>query len=185
MKAKGLGDFSDTDYVEWKRVVDKGEFTQGMSRGQQFFLMMRSVERFYPFVAERKWHLQIATEESGEFVCSDNPAALVWSDPRWEEGRGAPGFALRETDLTMPLTRRLALRGRFEGQNASLEVSRRIVATTNDRTMFLARQVYSASEDFPWLTTKGQVGSRADALNLIAQHQESREAAREPGEGQP
>jgi len=172
LKAKGLGDFSDVDYGWWKSIVDKEEFTIDMTRGQHLALMMKSIEDLYPFLANRKWHLQVAADDAGEFVCSDHPVTLAWADGR-REARGAPGFMLRETEVTMPLTRRLALRGRFEGMNASVTVSKRTVATLNDRTLFLARQVYSPSEDFAWLRCDGKVGSREDVVKLIAERRES------------
>ena len=169
MKAKGLGDFSDTDYAEWKALVERDERTFDMTRGQHLLLMMRSVQDIAPLLAARKWHLQIATEESDEFVTSDSPVTLAWADPRREARQGSPGFMLTETEVTMPLTRGLALLGRFEGKSASLRVSKRTVATVNERTMLLARQVYSPSEDFPWLREDNKVGSRTDVLNLIEQ----------------
>jgi hypothetical protein len=174
MKAKGLGDFSDTDYAEWKALVEREEHTFDMTRGQHLALMMRSVQDIALLLVVRNWHLQIATEESGEYVTSDHPVTLAWADPRREIRQGAPGFMLQETEVTMPLTRRLALLGRFEGQHASVKVSKRTVATVNDRTMFLARQVYSPAEDFPWLREDNKVGSRADVLNLIEQRHANR-----------
>lgn len=98
----------------------------------------------YPVIAHRTWSLVEATED--DFICSDNPASLVATSDRV-----GPffGFGIRDTEITFPLDRRLALVGTFDGESRVTQAGKLEVGFLNRRTLDSAhRFAYSAKEEF-------------------------------------
>lgn len=110
-----------------------------------------------PLLAQRKWSLLIADGSTSDFVCSDRPVALVTiGDPPQNPDQpyhfGGPGLAQTNTELSVPLNRKMSLIGTLEGNSYATTVDDKIVAEINMRTIhFAARQIYCSNLDFKFL----------------------------------
>lgn len=98
----------------------------------------------YPVIARRTWSLVQALED--DFICSDNPVSLVATSP---EIGPFFGFGLRDTEMTFPLCRTLALLGNFEPEGTVTQAGKIQVGFLNRRTLESAhRFAYSARKEF-------------------------------------
>lgn len=113
--------------------------------GQEFELW----PEIMPLLEQRNWTLFVSDAATGEFATSDRPCTLRWSEPGADYGMYGPGLGLKETSLIFPISRHLAVDGRFEYGGGVVPASIELVAAVNLATLGSAmRQIYSA-EDFP------------------------------------
>jgi hypothetical protein len=96
-------------------------------------------------LGSRKWSLLFAAEGGVQFVCSDNPISIRSTQAPFERFI-PPGVAYLGTDFILPIHRRVALLGRFEGRAEVHDVGDEVVATINTRTMRSARRFIFAPE---------------------------------------
>ncbi len=73
--------------------------------------MFRLLDVILPLLSRRNWCLGLCEDNSPDLICSDVPVSLTWVRPIVGL---PPGFGHRETVLTMPLNKRMALVGCFE-----------------------------------------------------------------------
>lgn len=150
-----------------REFIERGEYTIEVNQPYQLKQLLQIQEMVFELLAMRHWSVLVA-EPGAEFVTSDNPVVLAWSDGR---GRGfyAPGFGLPETDVTFPLTKHVAMLGRLEElPTAPLKGSRRTVATINTRTgEAAARFIAYSGADVAWLTPDNEVGGTAELLAFL------------------
>jgi hypothetical protein len=154
-------------YEVAREFIEQGEYTIEVNQPYQLKQLLQIQEMVFELLAMRHWSVLVA-EPGAEFVTSDNPVVLAWSDGR-ARGFYAPGFGLPGTDVTFALTKHVAMLGRLEElPNASLAGSRRTVATINARTgEAAARFIAYSGEDVVWLTPENQVGGTAELLTFL------------------
>jgi hypothetical protein len=125
---------------------------------------------------ERRWILNIAEEGAGDFICSDKPViAHPLSTDNFRQIRFVRPDFQKDTIVVMPLSRRIALTGEFEGgPSGTAYVDARRVAlingflvapsqfTTREEGKQVIRYVYSPESDFSWWTLKEKVGNVDD-----------------------
>jgi hypothetical protein len=92
-------------------------------------------------LAERTWSVLIATE-APEFVIGDHPVSLEWKN----ENRSPfpPGFAAHETELLVPIGRRVALLGLYGGTPRCIRADPQVIGEANRRVVVRSRFVYSS-----------------------------------------
>lgn len=151
-----------------REMLATGAYTIEVSQAYQLKQLLRIVDIVLPVLAQRLWSLMIVPDDV-DFVTSDCPVALVWTIPRPPSPFG-PGFGMAGTDVTFPLTRRLALLGRFEGPAETIRASRLQVANINARTCsYGGRFVCSSTEDLVWLMRDGTVGNAAQLIAALTE----------------
>lgn len=72
----------------------------------------------------------VAADDSGGFVTSDHPVCLRWMDDQ-DHGNSSPGFAMPGTEVIFPLSPKIALRGRFDGEEDIIRADKEAVAGIN------------------------------------------------------
>jgi len=127
--------------------------------------MVQMAVTLAPILSLRTWNLWIVKSGAPDLFCSDSPVALTWATA--VTGPYPPGFGLRNTVVSVPLHKRLAMVGMFD-----VDVGRRLlevseVAQLNSATGMQAGQIYSPTPDFAWLMKNGSVGSRGDLLDAL------------------
>lgn len=101
-----------------------------------------------PILEQRNWTLFESNSQIGEFATSDRPTTLRWSEPSADFGLYGPGLGLSQTSIIFPISRYLAIEGRFEQGGGVVQANSDLVAAINLATLSSTmRQVYSA-EDF-------------------------------------
>jgi hypothetical protein len=99
-------------------------------------------------LGNRKWSLLFAEEGGIQFVCSDNPISIRSS--RAPFGHFIPpGIEYRGTDFILPIHRRVALLGRFEGRSDVYDVGDEVAASINASTLSSAgRYIFASDPEF-------------------------------------
>ena len=97
------------------------------------------------FLEIESGRLLFAEEGGVQFVCSDNPISIRSSTGAVRALHPAR-LAYQGTDFILPIHRRVALLGRFEGRAEVHDVGDEVVAAINTRTMSSARRYIFAPE---------------------------------------
>lgn len=137
--------------------------------------LLPAAEQIVPLLAARHWVLWKA--QNGEhFITSDNPVTLKWTTEMPPAFAQSPGFAFKNTVVIFPLSKTLALWGRFEGpQGIVIPALNGQVALVNRIITQKARRfVYSTYENFVWTTNNGTDGDRRDMFDAIREFQTKR-----------
>lgn len=109
---------------------------------------MTMMDTMLPLVADRNWGVLYSDRPGEQFVITDRPVALRWSDGSPPNFYG-PGHAHMKTDLTIPISASVMLVGRFEAPITGGEATREQVATLNGWTITGAQRfVATCSDDF-------------------------------------
>jgi hypothetical protein len=102
-------------------------------------------------LCNRKWQLLVANEGSGGFVTTDVPVCITWADDQ-DHGAFSPGFGVPGTEVIVPISSNLVLRGTFEGEENVVEADTFTVASVNSILISNAeKQVYAHDYSFNYL----------------------------------
>lgn len=152
-------------YEEMQQFVESEDYDIRYGHGHHLKYELESIDNVVlPLLSQRKWSLFMAEEGASDFVCSDRPVCLISigdppANPDHPYNIGGPGLAENNTELTMPLNRRMALFAVLGGSSYSRTVDEMTIAHVNERTIrSAARQIYCSSLDFKFLdggTIKG------------------------------
>ncbi len=104
------------------------------------------VETMLPLLRNRNWCVCYNDNVGEHFVVTDNPVAVTWSDGR-PLGFFGPAFRLLNTDVTIPLSSRVALVGRFEDTPERLELNAQSVGSVNAKTIGYSQRFIAACAD--------------------------------------
>ncbi len=145
------------EYEEVKRFVEEENYDIRYGHGHHLRYELQSVDKILSLLRHRQWSLFIAEEGASDFVCSDRPVALITigdppQNPDHPYNIGGPGLAQSNTELTMPLNRRMALFGSFKIPSVVDTVGEKVIADVNGRTILsAAKQIYCSNLDFKFL----------------------------------
>ena len=104
------------------------------------------VETMLPLLRNRNWCVCYNDNGGEHFVVTDKPVAVTWSDGR-PPGFFGPAFGLLNTDITSPLSSRVALVGRFEDTPERLELNAQSVGSVNAKTIWYSQRFIAACAD--------------------------------------
>ena len=144
-------------YEEAKRFVEEENFDVRYGHGDHLRYELQAADQILSFLRHRQWSLFIAEEDASDFVCSDRPVALVTigdppQNPDHPYNIGGPGLSQSNTEMTMPLNRRMALFGSFKIPSYVSTVGEKIIADFNANTILsAAKQIYCSNLDFKFL----------------------------------
>jgi chemotaxis regulatin CheY-phosphate phosphatase CheZ len=140
------------DYAEVKAFHESGKYKIKVRREAQIALELSTHEKILPYIFDRKWTLLRAMPDAGQFITSDHPVCLMFTDPELYRPRQGIGYGLAKTEVLFPLAAGLALSGTFEGEEREFEADIITVANCNAAIIAHAeRQVYACAPDFPYL----------------------------------
>lgn len=155
-KADGVIE-NPVDYEDMRAAVAEGRIVPHTNKEiliqQEFELWMRIVHT----LEGRNWTLYVSDAATGEFATSDHPCTLRWTEAALDHGFHGPGLGLAKTTVIFPVSRHLALEGRFESGGGELKVDRQLVAAINVATLGSADHQLYASGDFPILDIDREV----------------------------
>ncbi len=125
---------------------------------------MRIAIQLILVLAQREWSVFKPCHNAPDFVCSDAPVCVTARDHEASDDSW-PGFCLPRSFITVPLDRRHALVGFFEGK-LDLELPADQVAGLNTMTITNANYIYSAERHFSWMTETGMIAGPDDLLTV-------------------
>jgi len=159
MRQEGVDVPEEIDYDEVARFAqDEDAYTLGVDKEWLLGQMAEASMHAQRMLFGRNWSVLVAEGGAGQFICSDAPVCLTWTDSDRQDR--IPRLYEHQTNLTVALGRAVALRGRYEpGQPEVVRCNRQAVAHVNTRTISSAdRFLYSSGKDFPWERDDGSVG---------------------------
>lgn len=176
-RMKEAGDpVPDVPYDQLREFVLSENYDVSWDQNTRLGMILHPLPLLAAALSERKWTLVVAGEECPDFVCSDRPLTVCWNEPpaaRWMP----PGLGLLGTTAQLPLSRRAALLGMYEGPFPMTKANRMLVGIVNMWTAFYAtRYVYSAEPDFYAVLPDGKPGNRDDVVRHAASQRKERGA---------
>jgi hypothetical protein len=149
---------------EVRDMLDSGNFEYAMSNEAHLRGIGNRVDYMASLLRERTWSLLVSAPGVHDFVCSDKPSVLVWSGETAEhllelssdEELMPPGYASEDSEISVPLSKRCALIGRYGGPSGVVYSDGHYAGEINRRTVGNAnRFVYSPEEEFVFRNAAG------------------------------
>ncbi len=101
------------EYEAVKQFVEDEDYNIKYGHGHQLKFELESINNsVFPLLVQRKWILLISEDGASDFVCSDRPVDLISlgdppENPQHPYNAGGLGLAQKNTELTLPLNRRM------------------------------------------------------------------------------
>jgi hypothetical protein len=154
------------DFEGHKKFVEENKDTLKAHKNFSLEVELEALPQIYPYFDVRKWRLLKSKDGSGGFVTTDHPVCVHRPADGINYGQQfAPGFGLADRDILFPLSSKVALIGRMEGDEDVMEVDRHCVASVNATVMgFAMRQIYAADDQFYYSRPAGQPLGQGSSL---------------------
>lgn len=188
MKAAGyMSADEDADYEGMKEFVSRREYSIGVNTGAHLAWELSAFNGVLPTFIDRRWAVLRAPSRTAGFVTSDHPVCLRWSDPADHRGFHGPGHGLKDTTVTFPVSKEVALMGTFEAiSDVEVDLNEEQVAALNSRIMGGAdRRIFARDSSFEYQARRtGKRRRGADLPGEIVGEAQRRAALfREPSGG--
>ena len=169
MKADGVECNDNVSYEDLRKFIFEGNYTISFDNNTHVNNLLTATDAIIPPLGDRNWTVTYLPPEVGDFICSDNPVSLHWIKQKDRGFWSTPCHGLMETEVSVPLSSRIMLRGRFEESPPKFVISsKRDLAVLNSYTgMHADRFIYSSENDFLWYKRDDSVGNIADFKQLI------------------
>lgn len=152
---------------EEREFVESDDVTFSLDKNTRLGTLLQPLPELAAALGKRHWTLVKAADEAPDFVSSDRPLTVCWTEPtekRWPP----PALGLARTTAMFPVSRRAALLGMFEGPFSSEPADPMLVGIVNMWTGLCAtRFLYRAEEDFQVTLPDGRAGGLDDFLRHI------------------
>ncbi|WP_339303994.1 DUF4238 domain-containing protein [Paenibacillus sp. FSL R5-0519] len=169
MRNAGVEVNDEISYEELKGLVVGEHFKISFDNNTYVSLLLNAMDAVLPSLGARNWAVVYSPPEVGDFICSDNPVSLHWTTNKDRGIWSSPGHSLLETEVSIPLSSRIMLLGRFEDMPPYLIISsKKNLAILNSYTgLHSDRFVFSKENDFLWYKQDDTVENVSDFKKLI------------------
>lgn len=159
-----------TSYEEMRNFVDKGRYSVSFDNNTHVQNVLHAMDAVLQPLGDRNWTVVYCPNALGDFICSDHPVSLHWIE-HWDRGiHSSPGHGLLGTEVTVPLSSRVLLLGRFERympKIIKLDSRLKLAYLNSYSSMNCNRFIFSRKEDFVWYTREEKVGTVSDFRRFI------------------
>lgn len=166
------GEKLNLTHEQLKEFINSDDYEISFNNNFHMDNFMTRLDAIIEPLGRRKWSVCYSPPELGDFVSSDNPVCLRNVTP--VEGIfSSPGYAMLNTEVSVPLSPRVLLLGRFEDIHPIVGAapSSSFVAKINSWTaMYSKRYVFSKTEEFLWWNNKGNVFTREDFIRRLGKN---------------
>ena len=155
----------EPSYEEMRAAVQQGGIGLSLARPYLLRTILRVVEIVLPQLDRRSWTLLINQGAEQAFLVTDRPVAITHTVPQPQTFYNIPTFGRGGTDVTMPVSKDLALMGRLENQDRSaIDVDAQMIATVNSKTLWQAERFACgpSKERFAFVRADGTIGTYDD-----------------------
>jgi len=133
----------DPDMKETAAFAMSGQYDVAFDQTSNVQTMLHMAISLVPVLATRHWSLWTLEEGARDLTCSDRPVCLTWV--KSTSSLYPPGFGCRNTLMTIPLTRRLAVASSYEQIPRNRALSDQDAEYLNARTAMFASETYAAA----------------------------------------
>lgn len=164
----------EVSYEDMQDFIKQDRYTVETHQNHQLIAMLQSASTITDCLLLRNWAILVA-DDGLEFVCSDNPVGLDWTNPQSGESYRSPGFGVKRTEVTIPLSKKVGLIGIFEPlpyQVSSLDKDG-VAGFNNASVMRSQRFIYSSSQNFTWRKVDGEITGIDDYFQIHSVKDES------------
>jgi hypothetical protein len=140
------------DYDGHKEYVEQHKDKLRANQNFSLEMELRALPEIYFYFDARRWRILKARAGSGDFVTTDHPVCVHKPACGINYGQQfAPGLGLADRDILVPLSSKIALIGRLQGEEDVIVVDQHNVASFNATTMgFAMKQIYAAGDQYPY-----------------------------------
>jgi len=166
MKAAGIWDEnSNVSYEDMKKFVEERRYKIEVAKEFNIAMEIDQHEGLLQHLGNRNWQMLVANEGSGGFVTTDVPVCIRWSDGQ-DHGIFSPGFGVSGTEVLVPISTKLALRGSFEGEENVADAGIFTVSTINSILISnVEKQIYAHDYSFKFMRPfPEEIGSGATLI---------------------
>ncbi|MGD0032525.1 DUF4238 domain-containing protein [Paenibacillus illinoisensis] len=169
MKNSGIDVNDNVLYEDLKEFVMGSKYNISFNNNTRVNLLVKAIDAILPSLGARNWTVAYSPPQIGDFICSDNPVSLHWTTNKNRGIWSSPGHSLLETEVSIPLSSRIMLLGRFEETPPYLTISsKKNLAILNSYTgLDSDRFVFSKENDFLWYKQDDTIGNISDFKKLI------------------
>ncbi|MGM1022997.1 MAG: DUF4238 domain-containing protein [Bacillota bacterium] len=167
---QGTDKISVDDYETIKKIVAEDSYKINFDNSTLMESMLHGTDAILPALMERKWTVVQCPSTIGDFICSDNPVNLHWTDSKDRGIFSSPGFGLLNTEVSVPLSSRIMLLGRFDNylpERITVPSLRQLAILNSFTGINSKRYVFSRKENFYWFTSEGKVADTNDFKDKI------------------
>ncbi|MFS0722269.1 DUF4238 domain-containing protein [Paenibacillus sp. 1P07SE] len=157
-------------YMKIKEFVQEDRYSISFNNNNHVHNVLHAMDAIIQPLSSRNWSIVYCPNTLGDFICSDHPVSLHWIKKKERGVFSSPGHGLLGTEVTVPLSSRVMLLGRFEKYmpNKIVLDSRLNLAILNSySSMNCSRFIFSRKEDFVWYTNEDKIGTLADFRRAI------------------
>jgi len=151
-------------YDDMKTFIEGKKYTIKLPNHNFVATELSVFDDILPYFFKRRWTLLVSDAEIGEFVTSDHPVTLISSS---DNSNTHLGFGLKNTEVSFPISRYLAIVGVFEDLLPPvMKANKRLVADLNGRAVnYSMRHIFSAHKNFNYLDLDGEIKPSRCILN--------------------
>lgn len=157
---------TDFDYDKIKDSIKN--ITIGANIDQNYHVKhsLKTIDTILPLLGKRKWSILTPENNDSYFITSDNPVVLTWSDPK---NNDLPlGFGLLGTDVIFPITKSVAIIGRFESNTKKNTLDNERLALINNCFANASKRfLYSCEKEVLWFKPNEKIGNLTELFDFI------------------
>jgi len=155
------------DFEGHKKFVEENKDILKPHQNLTLEMELEALPQMYPYFDAYRWRILKAKDDTGGYVTTDHPVCVHRPGGGINYGQQfAPGFGLSDRDILFPLSSKVALIGRLEGEEDLIEVGRHSVASFNATVMgYAMKQIYAADDQYYYTRSAPQaLGSGSTLL---------------------
>nr|WP_253187300.1 DUF4238 domain-containing protein [Paenibacillus sp. GP183] len=168
------GEKNNLTHEKLLEFIERDEYEVVFGNNHHMKSFMDRLDVIIEPLSRRKWSVVTSPPMMGDFICSDNPVCLR-NVTKVTGFFSSPGHGMFNTEVSLPLSPRVVLLGRFEDYHpmSGLVPNRKTVAAINSFTgMYAEKFIFSKKQDFLWTDTVGKLCNTDDFKRKLVEKKE-------------
>ena len=100
MRESGMEVDDKASYDTMKDFVERDQYSMEMDQNGHLWIMLHMAATILDLLPLRHWSLIVAAQDAGQFICTDNPVLLTWTEKM--PPFFSPGFGVGSTEINVP-----------------------------------------------------------------------------------